>query len=84
MQKWAWFERNVGVVKKFRAQFARDYVYAPPQPSTCSYAYANDKLKMTVNVQNSLVPSPLRKKRGRGLNKRPVSPVQLSLECAPI
>ena len=29
MQKWAWLERNVGVVKKFRVCFARDYVYGP-------------------------------------------------------
>ena len=38
-KKWAWFESNVGVVKKICAQ---PYIL-PPQPVASSYAYANSQ-----------------------------------------
>ena len=40
-QKWAWFERNVGVGKKF-ARASCVAILWPLQPYTCSYAYEQE------------------------------------------
>ena len=29
-KKWVWFERNMGVVEKFRVRLACGYLYSPP------------------------------------------------------
>ena len=45
MRKWAWFEGNVGVIKKI-ARASCAVIFWPLQPYTCSYAYAVVNLTM--------------------------------------
>ena len=46
-KKWAWFENNVGVVKKICAQ---PYIL-PPQPVASSYAYVRSIFYHTCTYQ---------------------------------